>query len=319
MAISPDKVRELCSRREGTSLDFKLDTYDWPNDGNNELSKDLMAMANCLARDAPPAYILIGVKELPDGTGEIVGVPAGSHLNDASLQQKVADLNRRPVFSYSPVDVDGRSVGVFEIRPGQRPYYALREKGARHKLQRFAPLYRSGSSTDLASPDMVIEWAREDNAEVHELRQRELAKLDAEAVLRAKFTTSAVGGGGDAFSADGLLQNTGLSHFIVERIRVEVSWNERFEAALKSTPDGKVPDDYRPPSFEIEGLRGEVLKPGGTLEVRPRYTREQARQHFDDAGVVVAGFEGRWADYHVHVEAKGVLGGTLSEEFIIKT
>jgi hypothetical protein len=164
MKIDADKIRELASHREGPSLDFKRDPYPVSRDGNIELAKDLIAMANLLSPAADPAYILIGVdEEYRGGPGKIVGIPSGIHPQDADLHQKVRSyLNRTPNFTYAPQDVDGYAIGVIEVRPGGRPFFAIREQGAQN-LPRYGPLIRVGTSTDLASPQDVVSWAREDS------------------------------------------------------------------------------------------------------------------------------------------------------------
>jgi hypothetical protein len=103
------------------------------------------------------------VDKAPDGTGRIVGVSPQSHFDDADMHGKAATLlNRIPHYSYYPVEVDGLSVGVFEIHPDRRPFYALREQGNNHKLARFQALVRQGASTDITSPDQIQGWLRED-------------------------------------------------------------------------------------------------------------------------------------------------------------
>lgn len=161
--ISADKVRELAARGARTTLDLKGVDYPWAagKTANAELARDLMALANVLGPHASPAYILIGVQN--DGT--IVGVPPASHLDNAALHQKVKDLlNKMPLVSYCPVEVDGLSVGVYEITPGGRPYFPLRD--AEPSLQKHVAKYRDGTSTETASPSMVLEWHREDDRQL---------------------------------------------------------------------------------------------------------------------------------------------------------
>jgi hypothetical protein len=147
-------VRGLVARREEPRLDFK----ESPWESSDEFAKDLMAMGNILPRGAR-AHILVGVRELGDGTGEIIGAEMG-RARDAEYHEKVKTLNKVPKFRFAIVPLDGKSVGVFEIEGGgQRPYFPLRDKGV---LRRFVPLKRSGTSTDVASPDEVLEWSRED-------------------------------------------------------------------------------------------------------------------------------------------------------------
>ena len=158
--ISADRVRELAARGERTTLVLKTEDYNWaaPRTASAELARDLMALANVLGPSASPAYILIGVGH----DGAIVGIPRASHLEDASLHQKVKDLlNKVPRFSYRSIDVDGRSVGVYEISAGGRPYFPL--KDATPSLQKHVAKYRDGNTTETASPSMVLEWHREDD------------------------------------------------------------------------------------------------------------------------------------------------------------
>ena len=177
MPITEQKVRELAAHGEHSRLDFKRDMYDWSRSGTNaELAKDLMAIANELHAHAEPGYILVGI----DDDGTILGVPPTSHVDDADLHQKVANLlNEIPPFSYSVVDTGGLSIGVFEIRPGRRPYFPVKDSGA--SLRRRVPLHRNGTSTDVASPLMVLEWAKQDDPNLHRLRSLELRELEERA------------------------------------------------------------------------------------------------------------------------------------------
>jgi predicted HTH transcriptional regulator len=80
MAISLELIHQLAARREGPALDFKRDQYDWNVSGNLELAKDLMSIANGLSSGSAPGYILIGVDERADGTGDVIGVDISKHL-----------------------------------------------------------------------------------------------------------------------------------------------------------------------------------------------------------------------------------------------
>ena len=44
MSISDDLVRQLASRREGPTLDFKEELYEGSPEGNAELAKDIMEL-----------------------------------------------------------------------------------------------------------------------------------------------------------------------------------------------------------------------------------------------------------------------------------
>lgn len=193
--IDAELVRRLLAQREGTHLDFKGVGYDFSHKrkGNAEFAKDIMAMANALGVGAERAYILIGVVENPDRTGRVVGVPAESHPDDAVVQQKAGSvLNKVPGFTYVPVDVDGVSVGVVEIRAGGRPYYPTTDAPP---LRRNVAYVRVGTSTDEASPAAVYSWAEEDDSIGREARR--LQAVEARANLLGILDLRPAGGGGD--------------------------------------------------------------------------------------------------------------------------
>jgi hypothetical protein len=50
------------------------------------------------------------------------------------------------------------------------------------------------------------------------------------------------------------------------------------------------------------------VKPGAKFPLKVQFSRALALELFRLAGVEVAGFEGRWADYEVHLKCEGVLG-----------
>lgn len=165
MSLDTEGLRALLASREGTRLDFKAMDYDWAKgkDAKVEMVKDVMAMANALSPGDAHAYILIGVDEKPDDrTGVVVGVHPAAHVGDADLHQKVAHaLNRTPDFTYSVMEIDAKSVGIYEIRWARRPFFPIRDQGDRNKLHRRVALVRDGSSTDVASPDEIGVWARQ--------------------------------------------------------------------------------------------------------------------------------------------------------------
>src|SRR5450631_133434 len=159
--MTADEFRTLCSRREGTSLDFKERFYQNSDAGSAELAKDVMSIANGLGLQAC-GHILFGVREESDGTGTIIGCELETWVADANLQQKVrAHLNRVPKFGLCILTIGDFRVAAIEIRPGGRPFFALRDKG---NLRRHHAFVRVGSSTDIASPDEILEWARQDES-----------------------------------------------------------------------------------------------------------------------------------------------------------
>jgi hypothetical protein len=175
MTINEASIRQLVSRRESPTLDFKETFYDNSPDGSAELAKDLMAMANSL-HAGEYGYLLFGVAEdQMEHLGVIKGFEPQEWITDSNLQQKVKLLlNRVPAFSWSQTNVDGCIIGVIEVRSGGRPFFPLRDG---KKLHRFVALHRIGSSTDAASPDEIVGWSRrDDNQRANDLQLEHLAQ-----------------------------------------------------------------------------------------------------------------------------------------------
>jgi predicted HTH transcriptional regulator len=181
--MNEEQLRELLSRSEGPTLDFKTE-----HGSKEELAKDVMAIANVL-RNGERGYLLFGVDEnAADHTGVVVGLKAPPP-DDANLHTCIKHLlNRMPAFTYEVVQVDALAVSVLEIRgEGRRPYFPLRDSGT--VLARHVARKRIGSSTDIPSPTEMIEWAREDDPVLHENAVLELEekKRDRQAQFNVRF------------------------------------------------------------------------------------------------------------------------------------
>lgn len=155
MAFIADLLEQLLNDEEGPSLDFKRDQYSFDgadNDTKSELLKDILAFANTLR--SRTAYILIGVDEVKGGRSDIVGIHY--HLEDAALQQFVNDKTQKPVvFSYRCFGVNNLYIGVIEIPAAQDcPIYLIKGFG---KLESEKVYVRRGSSTDIASPEEIVQ------------------------------------------------------------------------------------------------------------------------------------------------------------------
>jgi hypothetical protein len=76
-------------RPQSTILDFKKDMYDFSNDQDHrksaEFVKDIISFANTIRAES--AFVIIGIKELPDKSKECHG--STSNIDDAVLQDKV--------------------------------------------------------------------------------------------------------------------------------------------------------------------------------------------------------------------------------------
>ncbi len=135
---------------EGSTLDFKSQQYDLAtNEQKGELIKDILAFTNAWRH--ADAYILIGVKENPNGRATVVGITG--HLEDAKLQQLVNSKTNQPVtFSYRATRLEGINVGVLHIPVQDRPRFIIKSFG---KLSENTVYLRRGSSTAVALPDEI--------------------------------------------------------------------------------------------------------------------------------------------------------------------
>ena len=150
-------LEQLLHETEGPDLDFKRDQYPFEkvnNETKSELLKDILAFANAWRRTT--AYILIGVEERQGKRSRIVGV--ANHLDDASLQQFVNSKTQRPVeFSYRPLVVGSKEIGIIEIPIQERPTWTTRAFG---KVKGETVYLRRGSSTDEATLVEIISMCR---------------------------------------------------------------------------------------------------------------------------------------------------------------
>lgn len=73
-------------------------------------------------------YIVVGVKDKPDGEKEFYSVPRESFVDQAIYEQIIRENIEPSIeFSYSPVEVDGNLLGVFEIGPCNNPPYMMKK------------------------------------------------------------------------------------------------------------------------------------------------------------------------------------------------
>lgn len=146
-------VEELLWEEEGTTLDFKQNQYKFSLANNyekSELLKDIIAFANAWRRE--DAYILIGVKDIKGGRGEVLGIT--EELDDAQIQQFVNSKTQKPIsFSYQVLGFDNLKIAIIKIPVQKRPVYLTKDYG---KLKRGVVYLRRGSSTSEATPDEVF-------------------------------------------------------------------------------------------------------------------------------------------------------------------
>lgn len=110
--------------REGTRLDFKREQYQ--REKNKDLIKDIMSMAN--APIDGKKYIVVGIKDKPDGEKEYHSIQKEEFIDQATYEQVIRENIEPSIeFSYFPVEVDGNLLGVFEIGPCDDPPYMMKK------------------------------------------------------------------------------------------------------------------------------------------------------------------------------------------------
>lgn len=130
--------------REGTKLDFKKEQYH--KEKYKDLIKDIMAMANAPIEEK--RYIIVGIKDKPDGTKEIFSIPREEIVDQATYQQIVREnIEPNIEFSYFAIEIDGNVFGVFEIDNCINPPYMMKKdyKGVLKKGESFV---RKGSQQE---------------------------------------------------------------------------------------------------------------------------------------------------------------------------
>ena len=155
-------LEHLLHEPESQSLDFKQAQYRFERAfelDKSELLKDVLAFVNSWRRTS--AYVLIGVKEVKGGRGQVIGI--ADHIEDASLQQFVnSKTQRRVELSYEVVRVEGVEIGVIEIPIQDRPVYAEKDYG---KVKARAVYFRAGSSTREANPEEIARMGAQQSVE----------------------------------------------------------------------------------------------------------------------------------------------------------
>lgn len=296
--IDTATLRTLASQNEGTRLDFKLVHHD----NNKELAKDLMAMANCLSPDQA-AFILVGIDETQDYPDNLVGVVAGSDLDDAIWHQRVATyLNRTPDFAYNALEHDGKLFGVFEISSGGRPFFPIRDSA--DVLRRNVAVVRDGTSTAAASPDAIIEWWQQDNAHAVERAALELERLREELAIRPRLQKIGASRGPNGFTIKFRLHNDGSRTLTVETATVEALAAEGLKAAYMSEHSVPAPTSALL-STTLDHLKGTVLRSKETREFSYAYQSSGLNEHLAQlGGRPLAGFQSDWLDVRVTIECR---------------
>ncbi|GAA4717601.1 helix-turn-helix domain-containing protein [Brevibacillus fulvus] len=106
-------------------LDFKAIQYS--KDRYSHLLKDIMAMANSMVDKNK--YIIIGVKDKPNGDREILGIDDSAHIDSSELHQLISS-NIEPFvnFNYFTFMYKGKKLAVLELYNNTNKPYMMKKK-----------------------------------------------------------------------------------------------------------------------------------------------------------------------------------------------
>lgn len=145
--IDKDTIEELIKNGiECEYLDFKAASY--VKLGKEALIKDIMAMAN--SKHEGNKYIITGIKDRPDGSREVLGIPSEELSDDSKYQQLIHNKIEPEIpFQYFCFTYQEKQLGIFEISHTlNKPFIVKRNLG---KLQQSLCLVRKGSQQSPAT------------------------------------------------------------------------------------------------------------------------------------------------------------------------
>lgn len=168
-------------------LDYKSEQYTLNDDrSKSKFVKDILAFANTMRPNGEPAYILIGVKETERHTGTIQGVDT---VLDGNVYQQLIDskANKHIPLDVGTVGVDGKQIQVITIPcyNNERPFYVERQFGV---VKANEVYFRSGSITEVATPEEIYQWGALSVAE-----EKPLIEIDV-------FSTTGILNDGNVYS-----------------------------------------------------------------------------------------------------------------------
>ena len=149
MNENQSRFQQLIELAESETLDFKADGYDLQSPrGKGDFIKDVLAMANTPREQS--AHIIFGVRWTPESGSTVVGLK--DQLDDAQLQDLLGPkrVQPNPRFIYTPLEFDGKQVGILEIPVGTGGPYTPIHDSDELGLQA-AVYYRRGTENQRAT------------------------------------------------------------------------------------------------------------------------------------------------------------------------
>lgn len=115
-----DTIKRLIEEsEENENVDFKAKMYQKPYD---EFIKDVVSFANAAGNE--PKYIIIGIKDVPGRSRDVLGICDADVIDPSILQNMVREkIEPHLIFSFTTMEYKGKTIGYLKIQPPlNRPY-----------------------------------------------------------------------------------------------------------------------------------------------------------------------------------------------------
>ncbi|NUU61261.1 AlbA family DNA-binding domain-containing protein [Paenibacillus agri] len=157
-----DKISELIQYGyECEYLDFKEKQYS--KDKHMDLIIDIMAMAN--SRYKEDKYIIVGVKDLPEGK-VIKGIEAKEFVDSSNYTQIVHGTVEPDIhFEYFKYDYEGVTLGIFRIFDTDNKPYMIRRKYERLE-EGFCKIRKGSLNANAKRSDFDYMYVNKDKVEI---------------------------------------------------------------------------------------------------------------------------------------------------------
>lgn len=165
-------------------LDFKQVQY---RKNFNDLIIDIMSMAN--SSHIGDKYIILGVKDKPDGTRELFGIPEEEFI-DSSIYQNVILNNIEPEikFDYFPIQYDDKRLGVIKIYASNNDKPYMLKKRYKDLNEGLCKVRKGSNNTYPTRKDYDLFFLAKEQFEVRFMENSLMAVYDEQGCARTSIT-----------------------------------------------------------------------------------------------------------------------------------
>lgn len=166
-------------------LDFKKVQYH--KEIFHELIIDIMSMANSSHRG--DKYIILGVKDKPNGNREIFGISKDEFI-DSSIYQNVILDNIEPEikFDYFPIDYENRLLGIIKIHTSNTDKPYMLKKRYKHLNEGLCKVRKGSNNTYATRKDCDNFYSAKEQFEIKFMENSLMAVYDEQGCARTSVT-----------------------------------------------------------------------------------------------------------------------------------